>query len=284
MSNPVKFIDEEENNEVMEDVVSKSESKTSDNIEDNLTNFYQVELPSKGYLGYPSVIEYRDVVFGDEVKIKMATDETYIRTVNKVLKGILNNPSFYDDICIFDRDYLLLWTFANSYSPKQPMQMTCQSCGSKNDVTIDLTELNVTDIDPEIPVPFKMDLKSGESIEVHLPTVSDELVAESLYRDSKEYNFDDYMIQSTIKVKDKQFKNQKQKFEWIIENINAKEISVIKKFHERFSYGVDDRIERECENCGEVNTGRYPFRLEDFFIYSGPEDDFEYYLRLNKKT
>lgn len=282
---PVQFVDEEEETTQKEDPVEESKKvhgSTPKNDESSDLIYSQVSIPSNGRLGYPGTIEYRDVVFGDEIKIKMATQDTWVRTVNKVLKGILNNPPFYDDMCIFDRDFLLLWVFANSYSPKDKMTMNCTHCGHSEEFTIDLTEFDVNDIDPEIPVPFKMDLKTGDKIEVHLPRVRDELVAESMAKGDSNVDFDDYMLQSTIDVKTQTFKNNEKKFEWISENISAKEMSVVKKFHDRFSFGVNDIIERQCKNCGEVNRGRYPFRLENFFLHSGSDDDFEYYLQLNK--
>lgn len=284
---PVKFVDDEEEAQDQKRVnqVNDQESKTP-NYEHEMNNYFQVRLPSKGDLGYPSVLEYRDVVYGDEIKIKMATSDTYIRTVNKVLKGIVNNPSFYDDICTYDRDHLLLWTFANSYTPKQEMEMDCIYCDHKNSVTVDLTELEVNDIRDDTPVPFKMDLKTGDTIYVHLPRVRDELIADSMTQnsDNQSLAFDDYIIQSAIDIEGKQFKKNQEKFEWIETNISAKEMSVIKRFHERFAFGVNDIIEKECENCGELNRGRFPFRVENFFISTGSDDDLEYYLQLNKES
>jgi hypothetical protein len=150
-------------------------------------------LPSMGVLGYPEKVSYRDIMFKDEEILSLATPDTYAETLNSVLKGVLNDCEFFEDISVFDRDYLLVWLWANNYTSVKAMSAQCGHCGHSDDKHVDLSKAEVTDIKADdIPVPFKLPLKNATvtHVEIYLNTVQDELDVEKFMKKNPKANFE----------------------------------------------------------------------------------------------
>ena len=226
-----------------------------------------LQLPSNGVLGYPETVEYRDILVKDEETLSMATPETYAKTLNGVLKGILNNCSFFEDMCIHDRDYALVWLWANNYEAVKNVDIKCSTCSHEENHEVDLTALDVESINPKIRNPMEIPIGEkgkGKSVKVRLSTVGDELVVENYMakeENKAKRNFEHLMMVASIDVGVKISFDKK--VDWVGENIRSKDMAYIKKFHQYFKYGVASTIEHTCSKCGEVTKGSLPFSASD---------------------
>lgn len=222
-----------------------------------------LELPSKGMLDYPAEVEYRDIMVRDEEVLASASVETYAKTLNSVLKSVLNDCPFYEQLTIFDRDFILIWLWANNYGITKDVEIQCQHCQHKEVKTVDLTEFPVTDLRDNIVVPFTVPLNSGSanSIDIRLLTVEDEMEIESYMNKNKKADFE---ITSLVASIDTGFRmSLADKMKWARDNISSKEMAIIRDFHRYFKYGADDTIEHVCSECEGVTRGPLPFQTED---------------------
>src|SRR5690606_33709188 len=92
--------------EMMVDPVSLDQPKENNQIPDEtsiMTGMNILDLPSEGRLGYPSSVNYRDIMTKDEEVLSSATADTYGRTLNGVVKSLLNDCEFYNKMSIYDR-------------------------------------------------------------------------------------------------------------------------------------------------------------------------------------
>lgn len=236
-----------------------------------------VDLPSNGKFGYPVYAEYRDIMVRDEEVLSSATDATYAKTLNSVLKSVMNDCPFYEDLTIHDRDFMLVWVWANNYSPTKTVEVTCNNdeCKHKTSHVIDLRQLPQKEIAENIKtvqIPIK---KTGGFVNVRLNTVRDELIASEAIRKDKNLRYDTVMLALSIDVGINIPLDVK--LNWIKDNISGKEMALIRQYHNHFSYGIDASMEYKCEACGEVTRGAIPFQAEDI-LFPTVSTDFAEFL------
>ena len=239
--------------------------------------FNAVDLPSNGKFGYPAFADYRDIMVRDEEILSSATEATYAKTLNSVLKSVMNNCEFYEQLTIHDRDFMIVWVWANNYSPTKTVNVTCSNpeCTHVTSHTVDLRTLPQKDIAENIKtiqIPIK---KTGGHVNVRLNTVKDELIAAELVRKNKELRYDTVMLALSIDLGMEVPLDVK--LNWIRDNISGREMGLIRKYHTHFSYGIEPSMEYQCESCGEVTQGAIPFQAEDI-LFPTVSADFEEFL------
>lgn len=234
---------------------------------------------SGGNFGYPDFFEFRDMYVKDEEILSTATDSTYSRTLNSVLKSVMNSPDWYEDMVVYDRDYALMWIWTQNYGAKKDLTVTCRNkeCGHEETKTIDLSTLPFTKLNEKIQYPYEMELKSGDVVSIHMPTVADEMFAEEWCSKNKD-DFETVLAARTIKLK--QEPTFKRKLEWIRDNITALEYGKIRKYREFAWFGINPRIEHICTKCKEVTFGDIPFSPSDI-LWPTVHADIEEFLRPN---
>lgn len=259
---------------------AKKEPEPEQKVEEGVN---YLDLPSQGKLGYPSHITYRDILVKDEEVLSSATSETLTRTLNSALKSITNNCEFYEQLSIHDRDYLMIFLWANNYSPKKYVDITCTNtkCGHKETMEVDLTKVPVDDISPKIPVPFELPLDDeGHTIQVRPNTTGDEMEVEAYIatrseEEQKSASFERLMMIASIQIDLPLSFDRKVK--WVSENVSSKTLGYVRKYHQYFKFGVHDQVEHTCEKCGEVSRVDIPFQITDILFPELP-DDFEKFL------
>ena len=261
------FLDETQSTET----ASTTESPTVDTKLPS-EGYNIVSLPSNGVLGYPKDIEYRDILVKDEEVLSSATVDSYSKTLNGVLKSVVNNPEYYEKLSTHDRDFLLVWIWANNYSDHKDVEIKCGHCGKRSNQRVDLTALPTTDINPNIKIPFEISLKNGNKIFVKLNTVEDEIFAEEYVKNNKKAKFEHVMMVRSIDV-GIQIPFEA-KMEWIANNVTGKEMGLVRKFHSHFAFGINPQIEHICPECKGVTRGAVPFQTEDI-LFPTVSADFE---------
>ena len=248
-----------------------------------------VDLPCNGKLNYPSTINYREMLFGDQKVLASASDDTYLRTLNNTLKSILNDCEFYEQLSIHTRDYLLFWIFANNYGTHRELQIECPSCGNVDKHTVDLTKLNVINLSDDFVEPFNFKTEKGKDIAIYAMRVKDELHADKFIRSQMEEksktsvgDMETAMVASSLDVG--KALDLKSKIQWVDNNLTVKDMQIIARYHEYFTFGVDDLITHECTECGKEIEGRVPLHDQGSFRGQNVSADFESLLESNKRT
>lgn len=242
---------------VVEDVVEEDETQLHDS-DHNI-----VEFLSQGRLGYPETFEYRDMLVRDEEVLATAKTSTYSRTLNSVLKSVMNDPDWYETMAVSDRDYALMWIWAQNYGSTKTLSITCsnQECKSQNTHVVDLTDLPVIDLKETIAIPYTMALKCGLTVTIHPPTVKDELFAEDWVTKNPSDKFETVMAARVIRLdREPMFRS---KLEWLRNSVTGAEFGKIKRYQEAVWFGVDPEIKHTCPKCKEVTVGDIPFSTSD---------------------
>lgn len=235
-------------------------------VDSSVTNI--VDLPSNGNLGYPSQINYREILVKDEEVLASATSQTYARTLNKVLKNITNDCEFYEKLTVHDRDFLLVWVWANNYSPTKRVTFECPACKTESEHVIDFTKQDSTELNPKFKGYFEMPIKKlGTSVKVRLNTVADEMLAEEYLAKNPTARYEHLLLVLSI---DFGYSNMPlaQRLQNVAENISGAEMIKIKQFHIKLRYGINPDVEYTCKNtdCGEVTKDAFPFHTEDILF------------------
>lgn len=274
---------------------SADSQKVVNQNEDGPDTMNYLDLPSNGLLGYPKTVQYRDMYMADESLLSTATDENYFRVLNKVLKSILGNPDFFENISVVDRDYLLVWVWANSFSSQKQMRVVCPYCQHKETINVDLTKLDVQDVNSSIQdyLPFEMELKEGHTLYLDIRRIKHELEVEQWMKDflsAEEANqvqdnndVNNAIYLSSMTIDGMEELGLAEKLQWAKKNIRSREMTQIRLFHDYFNYGLTDQITHKCGECGEEAVYTIPFRIEDF-LQPEPSGSFEDLLQRNKKS
>ena len=279
------FLEDEETHKVSKKKAASKKKMSAETVESG-ESWYHTDLPSSGLLGYPQVVEYRDMVMGDEKTLSMASNENYFLTLNKTLKSILGNPDWYEDMALGDRDYLLVWIWANNYGAAKELAYTCSECGHENTVTVDLTRLDVSEIDPAINdyVPFAIDLRCGTTIHLNMRRVADELELEQYMKGNDDTGeIIEAFFMTSMEIEDMEGATLKEKVKWGEKNIRVREMAMVRMFYEHIKFGVEEQFTHKCESCGEESPHTIPFRIEDI-LEPAVSDDFGKLLSANKGT
>jgi hypothetical protein len=243
--------------------------------------YYPVDLPSNGHFGYPATLEYRDIMVKDEKLLSTATKANYSVILNNILKSLLKEQDCYQELTIYDRDFLLLWIWANNYSPIKKIKVECAYCEHEDNVEIDLTKLDVREVDPTLEVPFVLDAGNDEPVlKLSMITVGDQMATDAYTKDHPEADYDTILYSMTIDTGT--VMPMDRKIKWIENNIKGRTMALVRAFHEHYQYGVKDKLQNECSVCHEVTHYRLPFRPE--WLRPTVQDDFETLLRLNGKS
>lgn len=275
------FLDEEQPETK---AVEKEEQTPNTDPVPQVTGSSVVTLPSNGAIGYPSTIEYRDILVKDEEVLSAATAQNYNRTLNGVLKSVCKDVEFFDKLSIHDRDFLLIFLWANNYSSEKEVEIECSHCKSKETHTVDFTELDTVALKDDFKQPLKIPLSQGDEgafVRVFMSTVEHEMIVEEYIQkkgDKNTLSFEHLMMVASIDVgMPVPFEH---KIKWVGENMTGREMGFVRKYHEHFRFGVNDTVDYKCGSCGEVTTGMLPFQITDIFNPS-VSDDFAELLQLD---
>lgn len=250
--------------------------RVEENVEQDVGNI--IDLPSKGVLGYPGSISHREIYAGDEEILKLSTNRNFSRTVNRVLKGICNDASFFDDMYVGDRDYILTWIWANTYDNEKRFEVTCKHCGSKEETVVDIFKLDEIPIKENFKSRFPLKIKkTGDTIYLRPVTVRDENNAEKFLADNPKTDYSFQIIQYAVSTEFGKAMSVQDRVEYLKESVTAKEMGYIKQYHRFFRFGLDTTFEHACGECQGVTHGEIPFLPEDI-ISPEVRADFEQLL------
>lgn len=250
----------------------------------NSGNVNYLELPSGGKCGYNSKVEYREMLVQDEERLASSSTDMYATTLNSVVKSVLADNKDFERFTVADRDYALVWIWANNYSPTKKVAVTCSNpkCKHEHEPVVDLTKLEVTypkdNFVKEMVLPIS---KTKGSVKVRLNVVKDEILVEEYMKKHPDVSYDYLMLISSIDI-GAPLPFEK-KVEWVRNNVSTVELGRVKQYHKYFAYGLPSTIEHKCPKCGEVTKALIPFQASDI-LFPRLEDDFEQWLQSNQDS
>ena len=220
-------------------------------------------LPS-GLKLYPKV-KPEEVTIGvlsgkDEKLISEMTIENSAKKFVAVLKNVLTGIDPLQ-LTLGDERYILLWLAINSYSKIHTMATTCEGCGRRLTVDVDMSEFENMPLVPEFIEPYKVTLSDGTVQQVRLLRVADEVKIidyEKQNGTSWLYRFALSLVDDKTNIVDKMN---------MLEKLKASDLALIRVVQDKFEHGPVMQSNYECAACGFSGVVPVPFRLEMLFPY-----------------
>jgi hypothetical protein len=286
-------------NKVTEDYPGKSlsieELKAKVTAESNIESVKKskfpteiIDLPSKGRLYPPDSSLSSGRV---EMKYMTAKEEDILTSSNLIQKGIVIDTLLralivsngdgksvnYGDLCIGDKNAIMVAARILGYGADYPVEMSCPSCQNKQKSSIDLASLENKVIDESL-------LDNGPIYDFYLPaskrdltfkilTHNDEKKIEEEAKQMKKKNFGGngvtyeltsrlkHMIQSVDGVED-----SKAIKDFVENEFLSRDSLAFRKHIEAMSPDVDMGIFFECESCGhEEPSIQMPMNVQFFW-------------------
>lgn len=227
-------------------------------------NYIPINLPSKClvYEGInPSDISIRTLKGKDELLIAEMNIENFDKKFLLVLKNVLKGIQ-PEKLTLGDRLYLAIWLTVNSYMKEYPINYECEKCWEKLECIVDLSKLEIISLPDSFKEPYAIKLpKSEETINLRLLRYEDILKIAEMEKQGTNV----FLRRFALSIVD----DSKSLFdkESYLENLDVKDIAVIRAFHEKFVHGPKMEIGYECPKCGGTGVMPVPFRIDILFPY-----------------
>jgi hypothetical protein len=183
------------------------------------------------------------------------------RSGNPLVKGI--DPQ---KLTLGDRLYILLWERINSYSKNFRVELVCQYCFEKIATTIDLTTIEEKPLPETFKEPYEITLSNNDKVSLRLFRLEDEI--KIIDREKKDGAEKTYLYKLALSMVDDRDILTRISY---LEDLEGRDISLIKKFHEDFDHGPNiNQVKYTCSKCEEVGHMSLPFR-PNFLIPGGNE-------------
>lgn len=251
---------------------------------DNITIVESFELPSKGKIydvPVNSSFKLRSMTTEDEMKRLSHSEDAY-KLLSEVIDSCILDPigiSVYD-MHLGDYQYILHRLRVVTYGSDYKVASICPICQNKDEYTIDLDSLDVTEYDEEAFNKYRRTTlpKSGRNVELKFmtPRMLDQIEAKK-----REFNRKNtsgvkkdnsflYTVQAIVKSIDGKVYDPI-KLEQILRALPLADTNTIMKYGDKLNslVGLKAIIPNICSNCGV--DYKVPFRVTSEFF--GPSID-----------
>lgn len=218
------------------------------------------QVPSNGAFGGPKEITLRAMTTKEE-KILMSTKD--LSVFDRLIKSCCVEPKDLDIGLLHQNDIMYLVyalrsiTFGNTYI----QEMTCPECGFKQEIEVDIGEMNINILDTE-------DL--DERLTVTLPIAKDTLqlkilssgdikrldkqikvkVTKGKIQDPDSYEFLIKLMETIVNRNGEDFESIDEKRNYT-DNLHMQDLVAIQNTLKNIEFGLDNSIIRTCNKCGE---------------------------------
>ena len=215
------------------------------------------DLPSRGLLYEVDQITISTIKGKDEKILAEINEETFNSGLNKLLSIKVTGIDI-TKLTVGDRQYLLLWLAVNSYPHMIKVEEDCILCGNKLKEEVDLTKLEVIQLDESILTNQGIQLTDGTMLSLRLLLVEDELMIDRYtgsdawaYRYALSINQENSILDRIQ----------------LFENMDACDTAKIRAFQEKYTHGINMEVTTDCTKCEEVQAMPIPFRLSLLLPY-----------------
>lgn len=236
-----------------------------------------IELPSKG-LVYPKdnplssgTIEMKYMTAREE---DILTNPNLLRqglAIEKVLQALIKSPIQYDDLVLGDRNALLIAARVLGYGSKYTFEYTDQETENKEQISIDLQQLNNKVVDYSLydnTNEFTFELPHTKNVvTVKLLTVGDEKKIEQELKGLKKANLQSGELTTRLKQQITSINgdyNAKAVREFIDTALLARDSNALRSYITTITPDIDLTVDFKLANGTEVNEV-LPLTAEFFF-------------------
>ena len=217
-------------------------------------------LPSNGLLGGPKEVVLRAMTTKEE-KIILTTRDMSV--FERLIKSCCIEPKELNMSQLHENDIMFLVfalrsiTFGDTYE----QTITCPECGFKQDVTINISEMETNILDTD-GIEEKLSCKlpvNGDSLQLKLLSIEDinridKLVktraAKGKIQDPDSYNFILKLMETIVNKNGEDFENQDEKRHYV-ESLNMRDLVEIQNTLSNIEFGLDNTLIRTCSRCHE---------------------------------
>ena len=249
----------------------------------NYTVAEEYTLPSLGKVYSEKVnpiVKIKSMTTNQEMR-RLAPSERAYKTICEIIdECLVENPGISSyDMCLADYQFLLHKLRVVTYGSQYKLEFTCPYCGCKEEATINLDELEVTQAEDinygELQEFVLPKTKKKIRIRMQTPRMVDQISIQSKELDKKSKGAQGdtaflFTVQYLIESVDGEELDAvtKEKF---VRNLPMMDTNFIMKKAQKLveSFGIQTSIERECPVCGLDYTGSFRFTTEFF----GPSID-----------
>lgn len=244
-----------------------------------------VELPSEGYF----YSEDNPLSSGKiELFMPTAKHEDILTSRNLIKKGVVidqflkslvvNNNINFDEILVGDKNGLLIASRILLYGAKYTTKITCKSCEESFKHEIDLSELNMKEIDfskfPKNVNEFQFELPHSKiNITFKLLTHSDETLINNQLKKIKNYETGGVNPELTTRltyfITELNGESNKAKIHKFVNNeLSSRDSLEFRQYLSEITPGMETDITLDCPLCGYEQTIALPMDV-NFFWPSG---------------
>lgn len=209
---------------------------------------YFVEIPST-----KKTIEFRPYLVAEEKILMLAleseNENQIFNSVKKLLEVCTFNKVNIDNLTTFDLEYLFINLRSKSVGEIVEMTYKCEKCGTKNDVSINLNEVDL--VWPKKKVDSKIMLTDTIGVNMSYPTIKNaqtikekstskeifELISKcikNIFDENNIYSIEDY---------------SKEDINNFIDSLNHKQLEKITNFLSSIPV-LKSKIKNKCVSCG----------------------------------
>jgi len=181
-----------------------------------------IDLPSKGKVYSPESPLSKGTI---EIKYMTAREEDILASQNLIRKGVVLDKLFesvvveegvdINDICIGDKNAILLATRILGYGPQYSVEITDPFTGELQKTNIDLSKIQIKEVDESL-------LNSENKYEFELPTAKKKIIFKLLtHKDEKDIQAEILALQRLSKDKDSVSADVSTRLRYMIQEVDG---------------------------------------------------------------
>ena len=218
------------------------------------------QIPSNGLFGGPKEITLRAMTTKEE-KILMTTRD--LSVFDRLIKSCVVEPKDLDTGLLHQNDimYLVYALRSITFGDKYTQEITCPECGFKQDIEVDITEMDVTILDTD-DIEEKLTVKlpvNGDTLQLKLLSSGDIKrldkqiklkTTKGKIKDPDSYEFLVKLMEVIVNKNGEDFESIDEKRNYV-DNLHMQDLVAIQNVLKNIEFGLDPTIVRTCNKCYE---------------------------------
>jgi len=213
---------------------------------------YEMTVPST-----QEKVVYRPYLVKEEkilmIAMESQDEKQMVRAIKDVISSCTEGAVNVDKLAMFDLEYVFTQLRSKSAGETTEVSLSCNKCETRNDVTIDLSQIKVTGIDKN---KRKIKLNDDYVLMMNYPTVNQLVEAQASNRGEVDAMFDLLsQVIDSLHTSDEVFDMKEQSKEEVmsfLESLNSEQFGKIRQFIEDSPTAQLTAV-FDCSNCSEHN-------------------------------
>lgn len=224
------------------------------------------KIPSNGTFGGPKKVTLREMTTREE-KILLGTKD-YSVFERLVKSCCIDEDLDFDRLHTSDIMYLTFMLRELTYGPEYVQEGTCPECGHKQEIKVNINEMETIILSDEkakkLSEGVEVELSTGDKLTInmlcigqskHIERIIKNKVKQNKLKDPQSYEMMLRLASSVTSIETKEaseidYTTTENKINYL-DQLKMKDLSLIQNALNDFDFGLNRKIYRECENCGE---------------------------------